>query len=260
MHALIDGDILVYTAGFSAQKKDPETKEVIILPVEFALANTKRLVISILEKTGADDFSLFLTAGGKTFRDNIATIQEYKGNRKKAVKPVHYSAIREYLINTWGARLVENEEADDMLGILQYRAFKIDPDLSIICTVDKDLLMIPGWHYNIRKETTMFLNEEEAITNFYCQLITGDSTDNIPGLKGYGDKYPFKKARKYLEGSKDEEEMYKRALAAYEKSYPALTFGQIENRVLEIGRLLWILREPHWAWRPPTYESSKCQG
>ena len=256
MHALIDGDILVYTAGFSAQKKDPETKEIILLPLEFALANAKRLVVSILDKTQADDFSLFLTASSITFRDKIATIKEYKGNRKNVAKPIHYGDIREYLINTWGARLVENQEADDMLGILQYRAFKVDPELSIICSVDKDLLMIPGWNYNIRKETRMFITEEDAITNFYCQLITGDSTDNIPGLRGYGDKYPFKKARKYLEGSKDEVEMYQRAVAAYEKALPDLTFGQIENRILEVGRLLWILREPGWAWRPPTYATT----
>lgn len=255
MHALIDGDIIVYTAGFSAQKKDPETKEMMLLPLEFALANAKRLIVGILDRTDADDFSIFLTAG-TNFRDQLATIKPYKGNRKDISKPVHYSALREYLITTWGAKLVENEEADDVLGITQYQSWLHSNDSTVICSVDKDLLMIPGWNYNIRTSVIKYIKPDDAMLNFYCQLITGDSTDNIPGLRGYGDKYPYKKARKYLEGAKTEAEMYKRVVAAYKKSISSQSEQELNDRILEVGRLLWIRREVNEFWAPPEIDIS----
>ena len=78
-----------------------------------------------------------------------------------------------------------------------------EPESTIIAHLDKDINMIPGWHYNwelrrlgkvIREATTYFVTPEEAEYNFYYQLIVGDTTDNIKGVMGLGPK----KAEKFL--------------------------------------------------------------
>ena len=73
---------------------------------------------------------------------------------------------------------------------------------------------------------------------FYTQVLTGDRTDNIPGLHGIGPK----KAAKILKGLKTEHEMFDAVLKAYDNDLEYLT---------EQGKLLWIRRKPNQDWKPP---------
>ena len=86
-------------------------------------------------------------------------------------------------------------EADDLVSIWAHEALDRKEEY-VICGIDKDLLQIPGHHYNYGKDTWQLINEEEALHNLYIQCLTGDNTDNIPGLKGIGPK----KAQKILAG------------------------------------------------------------
>jgi len=137
---------------------------------------------------------------------------------------------------SWNFEVVNGMEADDALGIYAYAH---DPEDYILVTIDKDIDMIRGHHYGFVKEEKYYITEEEGIRNFYLQILTGDKVDNIMGLKGIG---PVK-AKRILEKCETELEMYKAVVDAYE--------GNLE-RVLENGRLLWILREPNQVWTPPS--------
>jgi DNA polymerase-1 len=158
----------------------------------------------------------------------------YKGNRILA-KPYHYQLLREYMERAWGFEVIEGMEADDAIGIEAYRN---EPDETLIVSIDKDLNMIRGHHYNFVKEERYYVTEEEAIRNFYLQILTGDKVDNIIGLSGIG---PVK-SKKLLVDCSNELEMYEAVLKAYDGD---------EARVLENARLLWILREEKQVWQPP---------
>lgn len=222
--ALIDADILVYRIGF-ASENDAE---------HYALARMREFIEDMLLFNGFGDYELFLTGGGN-YRNEVAVTAEYKGNRK-AGKPVHYKALRQYLLDKWNAKLIEGQEADDEIGI---RAYSMDVEEYTICTIDKDLDMIRGQHYNFVKDIFYDITEEEAIFNFYKQILTGDKVDNIKGIKGIGDV----KAKRILEKCTNEKEMYLAVLEAYEGN---------SERVLENGQLLWIRREPDQVWQPPS--------
>lgn len=56
----------------------------------------------------------------------------------------------------------------------------------VICSVDKDLLQIPGKHYNFVKKEFCEISEIEGLRNFYKQMLIGDPADNIFGVKGIG--------------------------------------------------------------------------
>jgi len=265
MLVCIDSDIIVYRAACAAQKTyyvvyndegdvtstfpvgmtateilavKPELKghltaEVEAEPVSHVLRVTRQMIKAIMREVsnqyGGDHlFRLYLTADDHTnFRYDVAKTKPYKGNRSTP-KPVHYHSVRTYLREQWKAVMVSGMEADDAIGIDATTAHK-----ALIVTIDKDLDMIPGYHYNFVKKEFYKVSEFDAYKNFYRQMLSGDTIDNIPGLPGLGKV----KAEKRLEGAKTREELEALVRAEYKKA------GFNENYYNEMRDLLWIRRE-----------------
>jgi hypothetical protein len=222
--ALIDADILVYRVGFASN----DTSD------RLAISRMAEFVEELVMRPDVGDYRGFLT-GRNNYRKDIAKTAPYKGNRT-GDKPIHFDILREYLQSAWAFVEVEGQEADDAIGIAAYEFDSIDDYL--IMTLDKDLDMIRGWHYNFIKDNKYLIEEYEGIVNFYKQILTGDRVDNIVGLKGIGPK----KAEKLVKDCKTEQELYDAVLKAYDND---------TERVLENGRLLWIRRKPNEMWNPP---------
>jgi hypothetical protein len=285
--ALIDGDELVYKAGFASQhvyyhiydgdnlvqefkyKKEAVEwigndkhldlrKHLKIEDEEIALANLRSAYNTIMHDVGALRSAIFLT-GKDNFRFDIATITPYK-ERDPENKPVHYKLIKDYLIEEYWAKEVDGIEADDALSIAQWKEFedkggdwaKIN---TIICTQDKDLNMVPGPRYSPRTRELHNYSEEEAMKFFYCQLLTGDSTDSIPGIHGVGMAVAAKlyaKARCVHEEDYYQEAVrqYSLAMSDLKKSIKLQTQKTPEEVILEIGNLIWMQRHQGELWQP----------
>jgi hypothetical protein len=224
MLALIDADIVTYRVGFASNEESEK----------IAVSRCADFMEELVMKPWVGDYKGFLTGSGN-YRYDIAKTQPYKGNRK-ADKPKHYELLREYLIKAWGCEVIEGQEADDAIGI---KAYEIeDKESFVIMSIDKDLDMIEGWHYNFVKDNKYFIEKFEALKRFYNQILTGDKVDNIPGLKGIG---PAKSA-KILKDCKTEAELFQAVLKAYDNDLNYLT---------ENAQLLWIRRKPNEIWQPP---------
>jgi hypothetical protein len=222
-HAIIDADILNYRIGFATNEESEA------MAVSTMAGFLEDMLLFDLQET--ETWELHLT--GKTnFRNDVAVTQPYKGNRKDTEKPVHYHALRNYLVDSWGAYVSEGMEADDMLAI---RATELGDD-SVIVTLDKDLDQVKGWHYNFAKKIKYYVTEEEGLLSFYKQFLTGDTVDNIKGVDGIGPK----KASKLLE-DKTEGEMWE--VIVEHLGY---------DRAVENGHLLYMLRTQDDRWSPPS--------
>ena len=224
MLAILDGDIFVYRIGF-ASEGDSEG---------IAISRMASFVEDLIMMPEIGDYQGYLT-GSNNYRMEIAKEAPYKGNRS-APKPQHYELLREYLIKSWGFEMVEGQEADDAIGI---KAYTMDVEDYMIYSIDKDLDMIRGWHYNFNKDHKYFVDEDDTLRTFYKQVLTGDRVDNIPGLKGIGPK----KADKILGDALTEQELFTAVLAAYD--------GDI-HRMTEMAQLLWIRRKENELWQPPS--------
>ena len=225
MICLIDADVLVYQCGFSSDAN--ARKEFLELhgipkselndkllaayvglhePLPFALKIVKNKINEILEVVGADTYECYLT-GKNNYRNEI--LPTYKANRDPAHRPHWYKEIKQYLIDKHDAIVVDGEEADDALG---YRQMTEPDDHTCICTIDKDLDCVPGFHWNwspSRFERGVYnVSELEAMRFFYTQCLTGDTTDNIPGLKKLTGKVASAKRKAYLNEVSTEFEMY----------------------------------------------------
>ncbi len=260
--ALIDGDILVYRCGFAAEKThylvtgvtgDPEPwvnydahkdipkgteKERIwsrkeIEPVENALNALEASISYIMRQTGAEQYEVYLS-GSHNFRNAIATTKPYKGNREGQAKPIHYAALRSALVDVYRAKVTDGGlEADDVLGI---RLGQLG-DSGVLVSIDKDLLQIPGRHYNWVTGEHVHIQPKDGHLYLGCQIISGDPTDNVPGLPGLGEA----KARKLLDGATNPKDM----LARVRSQYIRHTGGDIDAAALyfrEQGSLVYILR------------------
>lgn len=230
--ALIDGDIVCYRAAASCQKQG-----VVVEPVEVALLRVNDLMSRILLETESDTYKAYLT-GSNNYRYEYNP--DYKGNRKDTPRPEWLQQCREHLVMEWKASVEDGQEADDAMGIEQVASKD-----TIICSIDKDLLMIPGEHYNfvqgIRREQFTI----PAIRHFYWQLIMGDRTDNVFGFDG--------KARqsvpKFLEPVINELESYDDELDMFE--FVRGLYGD-DDKLLMNGICLWIRRNPDEIWKFPT--------
>lgn len=247
MIALIDGDICVHRVGYTTENED----------YGIARWRMNAMIESILEEVGADAYMVFLSDSTENgWRKEI--YPEYKANRT-APKPKHYDALKEYLILEWDASITSGEEADDRLGIIQMDNIiweyesdfvlgdaptAIDQCNSIICSIDKDLKQIPGLHYNFVKKEFDKVYYNDGLRFFYQQILTGDVSDNVKGLRGIGPK----RAEKLLGDSLSEEALLSKALEAYRKK------GISDEEFLRTAQVLKIRTKEGEIWQfPDTY-------
>lgn len=222
------------------------------------------MLTNILTAVGADTYQLWFS---DTTENNYRTqiYPEYKANRNQP-KPKHYDLLKEYMIREWEARIAMNQEADDMLGIEQ--RFYLDNGghqdygygETIICTIDKDLLQIPGLHYNFVKNEFQEVTPYEGIRYFYNQVLTGDSTDNIRGCIQIG---PVKAAQALL-GKGTEGELYAKVVELYLNQHaiykPEMSQDTVIEYLITTARVLKIRQiEDEPLWNPPIIKESSNQ-
>lgn len=174
--------------------------------------------------TGIQDMVLYIS-GDKNFRKQI--YPEYKANRFKTERPPVLMPLVGWFETYYGAIKEDTVEADDLLGRNQ-------TDKTAIVSIDKDLLMIPGWHYNFVKDELTFVSEFDAIYNFYTQLLVGDPADNIKGATGIGKA----KAPKILDGCETEEEL-RNAVTPYFSCEEEMDMNAQVLWIQQKGRLRW---------------------
>lgn len=264
---LIDADGIVYRAGFAMEKSQylVTTNEYVFRDVfdsakdaktfvarvqqpsltwsrketkdeEEALMLTSIIVRDIRDRYAGLDPVLYLTPSVGNFRDSLATRAKYKGNRDAAVRPTHHKAIRNYLVERYGAYEAVGQEADDALGI----EMTANPE-SVLVSFDKDLNQIPGLHYDWTKKEEYVVKPRAAQMFFFAQVLSGDATDNVPGIPGIG---PVK-AKKLLEGVTTKRQAWDTIVQAYAAA------GLTEADAIETARLVYVRRQEGELWNPP---------
>lgn len=229
MIVLIDTDIVCYRAGFACENED----------LNIALWQTDQMIERIVLETNASDYKCFIT-GSENFRYTINP--EYKANRKDARRPKWLQEIREHVVLRHNASISNGREADDDLGIAQCAA---KPDTTVIASIDKDLLMIPGQHYNFVKGIHKTVSEFEGKQWLYYQLVMGDRADNIFGYDGKcRDKVPkfLEETMAVLFSYETEREMYDHVLDMYDFN---------EERLQMNAFCLYIHQKEDDEWQKP---------
>jgi len=225
--------------------------------------------------SGVKKINLHVSLGNKGGREVIATVKGYQANRVDTItkeKRERITLLRHYIAGITGPEFqgVEwlNQEADD--GLCQMQGLSYN---SVLCSDDKDLRMVEGWHYNHRTGKYWFtdafgwleIQSTEKTKKvwgcgtkwFWAQLLMGDQVDNIPGLptlavasanKWFPIKNPKNRKPKscgamtaygVLETAENDDECYKRVWECYLHTYG----DEAHDRFFEQAFLLWMRRE-----------------
>jgi len=235
MIVLVDGDIVCYRSAASCE---PSKARDWVEPLEVAIMRVDDLMRRILEETQATSYKAFLT-GSDNFR--MEHNPEYKANRKDVVRPRWLQDCREHLVMEWKASVQDGQEADDAMGIAQCEA---ELGSTIIASIDKDLLCIPGKHYNFVTGEFREQSAIDACRHFYWQLIMGDRGDNVFGYDG--------KARQTVPKFM---ELIMAELSSYDRESDMFDFVKSlyadDDRLLMNGRCLWIRHAEGEVWKFP---------
>ncbi|NOQ73256.1 MAG: hypothetical protein GQ574_14710 [Crocinitomix sp.] len=191
------------------------------------------------------------------FRYEVAVTKPYKGTRKNP-KPFHFHNILAYLMHEYEWVVMENGlEADDAMCVYQNGR-----DDTIICSRDKDLRICEGNHYSWecgkqRSVGPHYTDRLGSLTTgnngktlgyglkfFYYQMLVGDTADNIPGLKGWGDVG----SKKLLQDLTSEKDLLKAVKTAYKEK------GMSKEYFIEQANLLHMVQELHEGGKPKFWE------
>lgn len=158
----------------------------------------------IYSETAPDCVAVAFDMKAPTFRH--LKYSEYKGKRK-GMPPelaMQLQPLKD-LLSAMGIKLLSAEgwEADDILGTLANVCRTHDEDTCVIATGDRDTLQLVGDGVTVRMLTTKqgkaeaVIYDEEKIMETYgvkpiqlieIKAIQGDTSDNIPGVPGIGEK------------------------------------------------------------------------
>ncbi len=164
----------------------------------------------ILEDEKPTHLLVAFDAGKTTFRHK--TFSEYKGGRQKTPPELseQFPYIRE-LLDAYGISRyeLENYEADDIIGTLSLHAEKDGYEVKVI-SGDKDLTQLSSDSVtvsitrkgitDIEEYTPAHIEEKYGITPdriIDMKGLMGDSSDNIPGVPGVGEKTALKLLKEF---------------------------------------------------------------
>ncbi len=179
-----------------------------------ALYGFTRVLLKLIREHDPSHVVVVFDAPGKTFRDEMYA--DYKGTRKetpadlKSQFPMMHDMVKALNIPLL---VIPGVEADDVIGTLAKQA-EADGMDAIIVTGDKDLQQMVTEHIAVfdpsKGDNGQWYREAEVRERFGvgpenvidALALIGDSADNVPGVRGIGDKTAKKLLEKYtsLEG------------------------------------------------------------
>ena len=209
---VIDGHALCYRAYYAfikSQLKNPENQDV------SAIFGFARMLYRLIEEQDPDYLAVAFDPPVKSFRFDLYS--EYKANRQKMPGELR-SQIEEIkrMVDILGITRIEdnNYEADDVLGTMAKKFASEECDV-VLVTGDKDAYQLVDEHVRIyanKKGISEYeIYDTEGVENklgitpdrvIDYMALMGDSSDNIPGVKGIGEKTALKLILSYgsLEG------------------------------------------------------------
>ncbi|MCY7755469.1 DNA polymerase I [Bacillus haynesii] len=202
---LVDGNSLAYRAFFAlpllSNEKGIHTN---------AVYGFTTILIKMLEEEKPTHMLVAFDAGKTTFRHK--TFKEYKGGRQKTPPELSEQLpfIRELLDAYQISRYeLENYEADDIIGTLaksaekdgfEVKIFSGDKDLTQLATEGTTVAITKKGITDVEYYTPEHVREKYGLTPeqiIDMKGLMGDSSDNIPGVPGVGEKTAIKLLKQF---------------------------------------------------------------
>lgn len=236
---IIDGHAIIHRAYHALPPMS--TKDGTIVNAVYGFTS---MLLKVIDKLQPDYIAVSFDVAGGTFRDDI--YEDYKATREKAEQELYDQIPFVYdMVNAFNIPIFEKEgfEADDIIGTITHKLQqsndkgKTDLDI-VIVTGDMDILQLVHGDikvFGLRKgmSDTILYNRQGVIDKFgfgpECivdyKAFRGDTSDNIPGVRGIGDKT----AKILLAEVGDIDEIYKQLADESSKVYEVMKPGALKK-------------------------------
>lgn len=194
MILLIDADSLIFASCY--RKRENPDDELYYTEIEDSRAKFDEQFMSIvnhLEDKYPIDKVLTFSGSKGNFRKLIT--KKYKANRKKQELPPLLDEMHQFVKDHYDSIWGYGVETDDMVArYWKQISDDIGRDEVMIVSIDKDYKQFPClmYNYHYKHKEILDISEEEAMYNFYSQMIEGDTADNVNYFKGKGKKFAEK--------------------------------------------------------------------
>lgn len=204
---LVDGNNLLFRSYFATAYTGNIMRNSKGFPTNglYGLVNMLNKII----REEKPEYMLVAFDKGKTFRHE--KYLDYKGGRNETPDDLKRQfSVAKKLVPLMGIKCfeIDNYEADDIIGTYSKMAL-IDPEFeTTIVSSDKDLLQLINEETEVKllkQKDYIRMNEETFIDTYGIKPIRmidlkglmGDASDNIPGVKGIGEKTALKLLQEY---------------------------------------------------------------
>ena len=237
MILLVDADSLIFASCY--KKREHKDDERFYTDIEDCKAKFDEQFMSIVNKL--EDMypveRVITFSGSKgNFRKLITPV--YKANRKVENIPPLLNEMHQFVKDEYDSVWGYGIETDDIVArYWKELSNEVGRDNVCIVSLDKDYRQFPAiiYNYHFKSREILDISEEEAMYNFYEQMIIGDSADNVQYFSGRGKVF----ASKYLKDCDTKYQYTRKMLELFQEKYK----GKALQKYAECYHLLKLRTE-----------------
>lgn len=234
MILLIDADSLIFASCYRTRIEGQELEDIYYRDLEDAVSKFDEQFMKICN----DIEDVYSVQEIKTFNGSKGNFRKkitpnYKANRKNQELPPLLHDMHQYVKDNYDSIYGYGLETDDLVAQYWFKLSKEHGRNKVmIVSIDKDYKQFPALIYNYHYNHREFLDitQEQALYNFYEQMIQGDTADNVNYFKGKGKKF----AEKYFKDCNTKYQYTKRMYELFKQEYK----GKAKQKYIECYNLL----------------------
>jgi len=194
MILLIDADSLIFASCYR-KRETPEDEKYYtdISDCRNKFDQQFMSIVNDLEEKYTIDKVITFSGSKGNFRKLLA--KKYKANRKKQELPPLLHPMHNYVKQQYDSIFGYGVETDDMVARYWFKlSEQFGRNEVMIVSIDKDYKQFPCliYNYHWKHKEILDISEEQALFNFYSQMIEGDTADNVNYFKGKGKRFAEK--------------------------------------------------------------------
>jgi len=234
MILLVDADSLIFASCYRSKREDEELDDIYYRDLDDAIAKFDEQFMKIVN----DLEEVYDIAEVKTFngcKGNFRKIltPSYKANRKKQELPPLLHDMHKYVKDTYNSIYTFGLETDDLVAkYWKTISDEIGRENVMIVSIDKDYKQFPAliYNYHYNHKEVLDITPEEALYNFYEQMIVGDTADNVNFFKRKGKAF----AKKWFKDCNTKYQYTKKMYELFRQEYK----GKAKQKYIECYNLL----------------------
>ena len=237
MILLVDADSLIFASCYRKRESpDAEKYYTDIAEARNKFDEQYMAIVNHLEEMYSVDKVLTFSGSKGNFRKILNT--KYKANRKKQELPPLLHEMHAYVKSQYDSIYGFGIETDDLVARYWAKLTKeLGRDEVMIVSIDKDYKQFPClmYNYHYKHKEVLNITEDEALYNFYEQMIVGDTADNVNFFKGKGKRF----AERYFDDCATKYQYTKKLYELFIKEYK----GKAKLKYIECYNLLKLRTE-----------------